>query len=238
MSITKVIDVTLTAPASSGLALAQQTAGAANLVLNGTLIVGGKFTVADVVYIDLVRATQGCPKKINLTTTEDDSLVNATVTGTLSKDGPSFSETIALGSTATVTTVNYFYSVTNIAVDGAIGADMHVGTSQLAESPIVFPDYTPGAKSVSVEITSGTCNVTLQHTFDPFFDYQNTPGYNQSMVAWNNNDANTPLVGLTTGTTNAAYISQIRGLRLITASYSSTPRIKLRVAMSSRGSDS
>lgn len=142
-----------TPSSANNICLAQQTAGAANLVLNGSKVSDG-------------IATLGDQQHILFTTTEDDSGVNATITG-FDKSFQPITETLSLPNNTTKASTKNFWKVTQIAVDGAIAADMTVGVNGLGESqPYVLDTYiSPFEVSFAVQaVTAATYKG--QYTYD------------------------------------------------------------------------
>lgn len=149
------IKVNLQNTSATSVAAAQTLGGAGNLVL-----ASGANPVD----------TSGAARILLITTTENDSARTLTISGT-DADGNSISETITgsgLNNTTT-TSVKAYATVSSIASDGAIGANISVGTQNstlVAESqsvPLNF--YSRSGVQVAVEIT-GTVNFTIRETFD------------------------------------------------------------------------
>lgn len=141
---------------SNGIALDQTTGGAGNLVLNGAFVTGG------VAFLDAQR-------RVELESVADLSLINFTITGT-DEQGRVISETIAGPNIGVSATTLDFFTVTQIAVDAAVGTNVEVGTNGVGASiPIpVDKNLTPTSIGLGIVIT-GTVDVTVQHTFDDIF---------------------------------------------------------------------
>ena len=140
----------------NGICLDQTTGGAGNLLINGALATGGV-------------ATLDVQRRVEAESAADLSGVNFTITGT-DEQGRIISETIAGPNAGVSSTVLDFLTITQIAVDGAVGTNVEVGTNGVGGSiPIPIDMYlTPTNIGLSVEVT-GTVNVTVQHTFDDIF---------------------------------------------------------------------
>lgn len=157
ISITQNLDNTST----TKVAAAQTLGGAGNLVL-----------AAGAAAID----SSGAARTVLFTTTEDDSAVHFTITG-LDADGNTITEgPTTLPNSSTKASSKAYASISRIAIDAAIGANISVGTtnstltSQSLTQPLDFYDRI--APMVAVEIT-GTINFTIQETFDPILAPQN-----------------------------------------------------------------
>jgi hypothetical protein len=148
-----------TASSANNIALAQTTAGAANLVLNGSLVAGGV-------------ATLGAQQFLLFTTTSNVTAVNATITGT-DKSGNTITETLSLPNTTTKASTKSFYTVTSIAVSGAVAANMTVGVNGLGYSQPYPLDIYLRPFSVSVAVTTLSASpptYKAQYTYDDVFD--------------------------------------------------------------------
>ena len=150
------ITMNLDNTSATKVAAAQTLGGAGNLVL-----------AAAASAID----SSGAARILLITTTENDSARTLTITGT-DVNGNAISETITgagLNNTTTVSTKLY-KSVSSIASDGAIAANISVGTTNTtltAVSQLVpLNYYSRTGVQVAVEVT-GTVNFTVQETFDP-----------------------------------------------------------------------
>lgn len=140
----------------NGIFLDQTIGGAGNLVLNGA------FVTAGVAQLDVQR-------QVELESAANLSAINFTITGT-DGQGRIISETIAGPNAATVATVLNFLTVTQIAVDGAVGTNVEGGTNGVgASQEIPLDQYiSPFNVSLFVDIT-GVVNYTVQFTFDDVF---------------------------------------------------------------------
>lgn len=98
-----------------GISLAQTTAGAGNLLLNGAGVSGGTYS-----------AGFDGGRKITLYSLGNLSTLTFTVTGT-DKNGAAQTEDITGPNATTVTGTKFFQSVTQIAVTGAVGTNVEGG---------------------------------------------------------------------------------------------------------------
>lgn len=134
-------------------AAAQQIASAGNLTL-----------AAAASAID----TSGAARILVFTTGEDDTAVNATITGK-DANGNTITETLALPNHTTKVSTKAYASVSQIALSAGITANMSVGTVGTtlsaigAWNPLEF--YSRTGATVAVEVT-GTINFTINETFD------------------------------------------------------------------------
>lgn len=130
-----------TALDADGVCQAQTTAGAGNLTLNGALASGGV-------------ATFGEQQRVTLYSAADLSALTFTVYGT-TKVGDSISEAIAGPNAGTVTTTANFKTVTQVAVDGAVGTNVTVGVSNALETAWMALDAERPLKGISVHLSTG-----------------------------------------------------------------------------------
>lgn len=197
------ISRTLAAAVANAICLAQTTAGAGNLTINGGSASSGV-------------ATLDAQRKVGIASTGNLSAVNFTVYGT-DQNGRSINETIAGPNNNTVSTTLDFYTVTRVAVNGAVGTNVTVGTTGVgASQPIPLDLYLQAGSTVSVNVT-GTLNYTVQVTNDDVYSNTNPTWSSHPTAA---------LVGATSsqiGTTATAY----RAMRLLTNSGSGTGQIVL-----------
>lgn len=184
----------LTAADADGIALAQTTAGAGNLTLNGAFVAGG------VAQLDAQR-------KVGIASTGNLSAVTFTVFGT-DQAGNVISESLAGPNNNTVSTVLDYYTVTRVAVSAAVGTNVTVGTTGVgASAPIPLDQYlTPFNVSVGCVVT-GTIDYTVQYTFDAVFA-------SAGPFTWTNH---ADLTG-ETATADGTYISPVAATRVLTNS--------------------
>lgn len=98
---------------ADGIAVAQQTAGAGALTLNGAGVSGGVATLSP-------------PRRVRLHSAGNIAGVTFTITGT-DRGGSAITDTVTGINNSTVATNKVFASVTGITVDGAVGSDVEVG---------------------------------------------------------------------------------------------------------------
>jgi hypothetical protein len=153
------LEFTPHAPDADGICAAQQTAGAADLVLDGVDVGSdgvARFAAAD----DYGNVGY----QVGLASTGNLSGVSFTVVGT-DANGDALSETLAGPNNNTVETAGYFKTVTSVSVDGAVGTDVTVGTvDEFTTKPIVVDLYC-GQTTLAVDI-SGTINYTAQACYE------------------------------------------------------------------------
>lgn len=199
----KRLTLTLSNSDRDGICAAQQTAGAASLLLNGAEISGGV-------------ATLNAPCAIALYSGGNLSAKNFTLTGT-DQWGRSQTETMAGPNAGLVVSTKYYKTITAIAVDAAIASDVEVGRS-VATSAAAYALAVDGYENVTaiaVDI-SGTINYDVQKCYERM-----TAGETPNWVAGG-------LTGQTAdGTT--AYTSPVAGVRILVNSYSNGATIALNV---------
>jgi hypothetical protein len=194
---------TLAAAAVGAICAAQTTAGAGNLVINGSLASGGV-------------ATLSAQQILGVTSAGNLSAVNFTITGT-DDQGRVIAQTIAGPNANTVQTTLNYRTVTSIAVSAAVGTNVTVDTLQIGASIEVPLDQyvTQFNVSIAVEVT-GTLNYVMQFTFDDIFG--GAPG----PFNW---ISSTVVVSATSANTNGTLISPVRAVRLLTNSGSGTGKM-------------
>lgn len=155
MSRPVAITKALTAASATAVSAAQTLGGAGNLLINGGSATGGV-------------ATLDTQRQLLFTTTEDDSTKAATIYGT-DDSGSVIVDTVILPATATKASNLSFKTVTQIFVNGAIGANISVGTNTVGSSRWVLSDpyLTPAIWSFTCQLVSGTGNATVEYTSDP-----------------------------------------------------------------------
>lgn len=137
----------------------QTAGGAGDLTLNGALVSDGVATAAHA-------------QKVSLESTGDLSGVTFTITGT-DADGKTITEDLAGPNNSTVDSVNFFKTVTNVAVDGSVGTNVEGGF--LAANGMVTQtvpvDYKVGQPiGLYFQLAAGTMTISAQHTGDSPFD--------------------------------------------------------------------
>jgi len=141
---------------ADGLADGNSSAGA-TVTLDGVLTSGGTFTSAD-----------GLAHRLNITDAgaSDQTTATYTVTGT-DKLGNTITEAITgPGSTLTVESTEYFYTVTSVAIASPVGGStVDIGTvDEVKTQPIPINWRSEYGANVSVNVT-GTLNFTVQETY-------------------------------------------------------------------------
>lgn len=179
----------LTAGATGAVCAAQTTAGAGNLLINGSLAAGGVASFA-------------VQRQVGISSTGNLSGVTFTLFGT-DDQGRVISEAITGPNNGTVTSVLNYLTVTRVAVSGAVGTNVTVDTNGVGASTEVPLDLyvTDFDVNLVVEVT-GTVNYTVQYTFD---NVQTTPGgpfnwINHSQLTSLSANANGTLIGPTAAT--------------------------------------
>lgn len=142
---------------ANAVALNQQPLIGASLVLNGALASGGVVTMAD-------------QQIVTVTTGEDDSAINITLTGT-DKLNNAISETLALPNHTLKAFTKFFKTITKATVDGTITANMTLGVNGLGSSqPYPLDVYiSPFSVSVVVDTATGSPTYKAQYTYDDIY---------------------------------------------------------------------
>jgi hypothetical protein len=146
-------------PDPNGVCVDQQTAGAADLDLDGADVTGG---VAS--FHDTATEYGRVGYRLSIESAGDLSLVTFTVTGT-DAEGNAQSEDVTGPNATTVESTKYFRTVTSIAVDAAVGTDVEIGpVDEFVTAPFVLDLYSSNT-NVAVDI-SGTISYSLEKCFE------------------------------------------------------------------------
>jgi hypothetical protein len=189
----------LVAAAAGAVCASQTTAGAGNLLINGTLASGGV-------------ATLDTQRNVGITSAGNVSAVTFTITGT-DQQNRVISESLAGPNANTVTSVLNYKTVTSIAVSAAVASNVTVDTLATGASQEIPLDrnLNPFNVSISGEILSGAVNWSIQYTFDdifasagPFNWYNHSTLVNQAVSA------------------NGTILSPVRAIRVVTNSGTGT----------------
>lgn len=185
----------LAAAVANGVAQDQQLAGAADLILNGSLVVAGV-------------AQLGAQRQVIFESAGNIATVVFTITGT-DDQGRTISETVTGINISTVATVLNYATVTQIAADAAFASDVEVGTNGVgASQEIPLDQYiSPFNVSLLLDII-GTVDVTVQFTGDDVFG--DAPG----PFSWQDH----PNLTNITADDDATFISPVSACRLLTNS--------------------
>lgn len=163
MPLTRTLTLSLAAASANNIATTQTLVAAGNLTLNGSTVTSGVAT------LDKAR-------RVLITSTNDDHLVNWTVTGT-GDNGAVFSETLAGSNGSTSQTVHDFKTITRISADAALAGNVTVGTSSVGSTqPWVVDAWANPAEFGYVISVSGTVTYTIQSAVDdlsPQWDINN-----------------------------------------------------------------
>lgn len=124
---------------ADGIAKAQTTAGAANLVLNGDQVVGGVFNIYTIVTGGAYSSGVG-GVKIAIDSAGDVASVIFTVTGT-DENGLAQTETITGVTTTEVNSTKFWQTITSIAASAAVGSNVNVGTINQIVTPTLILNW-------------------------------------------------------------------------------------------------
>lgn len=179
----------------------QTLGGAGNFTLDGADVTDGVWTSPD-----------GFAHQISFESSANLSALTFTITGyTDSKKHNLVTENVTGPNATTVESTGYFYAITQIASDGAVGTNVECGFVDEAVTDALPLDWRSGVASVNIDVT-GTLDLTIQNTFDNIqnlddldFNWQDAPS--------------TDLVNITSSV-NEAYEGLPRALRVKVNSYS------------------
>lgn len=148
---------------TNGIAQAQTTGGAANLVLNGSQVSGGVWSTTSAGYSSGVGGV-----RILIDSAGDVSSVIFTVTGT-DQDGIARTEAITGVTTTEVVSTTFWQTISQIAASAAVGSNVNVGTTNQIISP-TFPTNWRNNYPVSMTVTglTGTCQYDIEETMSPW----------------------------------------------------------------------
>ena len=217
MARNKYYVLTPSTPDADGIALAQQLVGAGNLTLAGAEASGGSWTNATVCTVNGRTGKVG--HQLAVYSAGNISTVIFTVTGTC-PDGRAITDTVTGVNNSTVETTKYFYKVSSIAADAAVGSDVTVGTSDECITSI-FPVSARGVDqyTLAVDIT-GTINYDIENTFANIYTTTSP-----QTLAWQNHSE---LAGETTS--QHSYIEAMAtAVRFITNSYTGGATVKFAI---------
>lgn len=115
--------------------------------------------------ITVTSAILDQPRRIEITTTDDETANNFTITG-FDRSGNPISETLAGVNTSTVATQQDFAVVTGVSIDGNAVDDVYVGTNDMASSQWARLDsWALNPVAIQTDVT-GTVTYTIETTLD------------------------------------------------------------------------
>jgi hypothetical protein len=182
----------LATASANNIAQSQTTAGAANLLINGSAAFGGVAT------LDQAR-------RVLLTDLGNDTGTNFTVTGT-NRYGQKISEVLAGTNGGIAGTNNDFLTVTNVATSAATSASgVTVGTNTIASILVPIEMYGQTNLVLSAAVT-GSVNFTVNETWDdPYLPTGLYPVNFQAIAAFSGK----------TSSMQVALINTIRALQFV-----------------------
>ena len=202
-----IIDIDLATVDDNGIFENQTLGGAGDVSLDGVEIVSGEWITPD-----------GFAKKIGIASAGDVNTVTFTITGYSDPDKHNLiTDTITGVNANTVESTKYFYSITSIAADAAVGTNIFGGAVDEAVTQAIPLNWRGGVTTVNLDIT-GTMDITIQNTFD------NIQNLNDLDFNWQDSPASS--LTNATASTNDAYDGLPRGLRLKVNSYSTGAECK------------
>lgn len=150
-------------------------------------------------------ATMDKARRVVVVSAADDSDITFTITGTDWNNDP-ISEVLTGGSTATVTSVLSYLTVTSVLTSAATSGAVTVGSSAIADSPPVYFDRLAANAQTAIQVEgSGTVSWTVRQTLDDPSIISNqhpTPTYiwSPSGIVWvNHPDSALVASAVTTG---------------------------------------
>lgn len=143
---------------TNSIALTQTPGAAGPLTLNGAAVTAGVAT--------LNPATQ-----VTLTSAGNDSATNFTIQG-LDADGQAATEVLAGPNANTVSSINYWSSITSITAGASVGSAITAGNGGVAVTAWIPLDRSqaPFGVGIGVDVVTGNPNYTVEHTYDDVFD--------------------------------------------------------------------
>jgi hypothetical protein len=149
------LTVQLATADADGISLSQTPGAAGDLTITGALASGGVATL-----------TSGpCARQVLITTVSNESAKTLTIYGT-DANGQAIFEQVAGPNATTGTTVQYFKTVTRVAVSAAFTGAVTVGTNGVGGSrPIALDQWASGSVALQVDV-DGTATFTVQQTLD------------------------------------------------------------------------
>lgn len=169
-------DTALSAAVVNGVCQSQTPGAAGNLTLNGSLVSGGVATMD----------TNGNARQVLITCAGADLGRTFTISGTVLQNGAIVTESMLGANVGTSTSVNYFLTITQIAVDAATAGAIQIGTNGVGASPWKATNSrkNPFQMAVFTILKSGSVNWTVQHTGDDVFDGTVIPtAFDHSVIA-------------------------------------------------------
>lgn len=164
----------------------QTLGGAENFILNGSGVNSqGEWETPD-----------GLAHQISFESAGNLSGSVFTITGYTDSDRHNLiTENVTAPNAETVESSNYFYYITSIASDSAVGTNVESGFVDKAVSQPIPVNWRGGVCSVNLDIV-GTIDITVQNTFDELqnlddlnFDWQDSPSVNLVNATTSINDA-------------------------------------------------
>lgn len=184
-------------------------------------------TAASVTIDTATAANSAIGRRVILTSGGNDTGVTFTVTGT-NASGAAISDSFAGASGGAAQSNLDFVTVTGITHTGSIASTIEAGTSGVGSSPWMTLNW--AATSVmnvgfAVELVSGACNFTVQHTYD---DPNNLLAGATYPLPFNSS-----VVNGTSASADGAYTTPIAAIRVLINS--GTGAIRVRILQSSIG---
>lgn len=160
------VSVNLQAAAAANVCAAQTPIAAGNLTLNGALVSGGVATMD----------SGGYARQALFTCTGDHTGVVYTISGTVVPNGPIVTEAVTGVNGSTATSVNHWFTMTNIANSAGAPGAVTVGTNGVGSGKPIIVDRYNDQSSITLGFdVTGTVNYTLQFTANNVYNTASTP---------------------------------------------------------------
>ncbi len=162
----RALDMDPPAVDTDGIAKAQTTAGAADLVLNGDQVVGGVFNIYTIVTGGAYSSGVG-GVKIAIDSAGDVSSVIFTVYGT-DQDGFTRTEAITGVTTTEVNSTTFWQTITRIAASAQVASNVNVGPINQIVGPTILLNWRNDYPATFVVGgLAGTCQYDIEETNMP-----------------------------------------------------------------------
>lgn len=192
-----------------GICQAQTTAGAGNLTINGALASGGAMSRSTAQLIGIYSAADLSARTFTVYGTGYDSS---------GRYSTSLSDAITGPNASTVETTSYYLTVSRVAVSGAVGSNVEVGTSGKGVSQIIpLNTHTIFPTGLQTAV-SGTLSYDVEGTVQNVYDTSLTLSYK-------------PATDMDDATANqwSAFDAEVSGVRVRTNSGSDAATVSLSV---------
>ena len=213
-------DLTATPAASDGdgIADANDSSGT-SVTLDGVLTLNNVFTSSDNLGRQVVYTDAGG---------HDQSTATITLTGTNTDDEVITEDLTGPASTATVTSVKFYKSLTSVTISNPTASstcDIGTAANTAVSQTYMCPDDHP---TISIALTiSGTCSVDIEHTCTDLDKSSNT----QENANWFDH----AVLAAQTASVNGNYLTPIKAYRLVFNSYNAGASVVMETMLANNG---